>query len=498
MITKVRVYEMKLSQLLSILPFYQTKSAIDQITIKNLRVDSREVTDGDLFICIKGFTVDGHDYAEQAVKKGASAIIAEYPLDVDVPVVIVDHTDRALSLLATKFYDFPTDKMHLIGVTGTNGKTTTTYILEKIFQTYEKKTGVIGTIQMKIGDEQFPIINTTPDAYELQKSFQQMVKKDVDVAIMEVSSHALDLGRVHGSNFDCAIYTNLSQDHLDYHESMDNYLQAKTLLFSQLGNAYDEHEPKFAIVNVDDPYSKQIIKSSAQPIITYGIQENAMVCAKNIRLNTAHTSFDLHTFKGSVSIRSHLIGNFNVYNMLAAVCAALAYNIPLETIKSALESLTGISGRFEQINEGQKYTVIVDYAHTPDSLENVLQTVQEFAKGKIFVVVGSGGDRDRTKRPLMANVAIEYADHAFFTSDNPRTEDPEQILNDMVDHLTVEHFSVNVDRRQAIGQAIEQATSDDIIVIAGKGHETGQEINGKVYPFDDREVARQAILSKEQ
>ncbi|HLS20144.1 MAG TPA: UDP-N-acetylmuramoyl-L-alanyl-D-glutamate--2,6-diaminopimelate ligase [Bacillota bacterium] len=487
---------MNLAELVTALPIYQTESILKHVKVNSLQVDSREVKRGDLFICIKGFTVDGHNFAKQAEKNGAVAVVAERELQLSIPTIIVPDTTRALAKMATKFYNHPTEQLQLIGITGTNGKTTITYILEAIFQAYQQKTGVIGTIQMKIGNQSIPIVNTTPDAFQLQRSFNEMVKQKVEVVMMEVSSHALDLGRVAGCNFDIAIYTNLSQDHLDYHKNMDDYLRAKTLLFSQLGNSYAHEQPKFAIVNDDDPYRDAVIKSTTQNVITYGLTDNALIYATNINLQPTETMFELHTPKGSVAINSELIGKFNVYNMLAAASAAYVKDVPLNIIKQALEKISGVSGRFERVDVGQDYTVIVDYAHTPDSLENVLQTIKQFAQHKIYVVVGTGGDRDRTKRPLMANVAIEYAHYTFFTSDNPRTEKPEAIIDDMVSHLTDEHYTVIVDRQEAIYEAIKRAETDDIVLIAGKGHETGQEINGKIYPFDDREVAKKAIKRK--
>lgn len=488
---------MKLVDLLVSLPLHDVKETIDHINIRSLQVDSRSVKQGDLFICIKGFTVDGHDFATQAEKNGAVAVVAERDLQLSVPTIIVPNTTRALAKLATKFFNDPTEQLQLIGVTGTNGKTTITYILEAIYQAYNKKTGVIGTIQMKIGDKSISIENTTPDAFQLQRSFYNMVEQKVEVAMMEVSSHALDLGRVAGCNFDIAIYTNLSQDHLDYHKNMADYLRAKTLLFSQLGNSYAQNNEKFAIINDDDPYRDAFIKSTTQNIITYGLTQRANIYATNIDLQPTQTSFTLHTPTAKVSITSELIGKFNVYNMLAAASAAYVKGIPLKTIKHALESISGVSGRFERVDIGQDYTVIVDYAHTPDSLENVLQTIEQFAQGNIYVVVGTGGDRDRTKRPLMADVAMKYSNYTFFTSDNPRTEKPEAIIDDMVSHLNDERFTVIVDRKKAIEEAIHRAKTNDIVLIAGKGHETGQEINGKIYPFDDREVAKEAIKRKE-
>lgn len=489
---------MKLTTLLSMLPVYHVTDNINDITIKSLQMDSRQVTDGDLFICIKGFTVDGHDFVDQAISNGACAVISEQHMDISVPTIVVPDTSRALAMLAAKFYNFPTEQLQLIGITGTNGKTTITYLLEMIFVQYQKKTGLIGTIQMKIGDQSIPMVNTTPDALRLQQSFDQMVEQDVDVAMMEVSSHALDLGRVYGCDFDIAIFTNLSQDHLDYHKDMRDYLRAKSLLFSQLGNTYRKDKPKYAIINADDPNSVYLKKSTAQPVITYGCKEKAQVMAKNIQLNTMDTTFTLHTHVGKVTIKSQLIGMFNVYNMLAASSAALAANVPLHIIKKALELVPGVSGRFEQVKEGQNYTVIVDYAHTPDSLENVLQTIKDFAKRKVYVVVGCGGDRDRSKRPLMANIAVKYADYSIFTSDNPRSEDPTSIIKDMTRHLSqTNNFEEIVSRRQAIFRAVELATNDDIILIAGKGHETEQHIGDQIFEFDDRIVAREAIRTKE-
>ncbi|MBR3119391.1 UDP-N-acetylmuramoyl-L-alanyl-D-glutamate--2,6-diaminopimelate ligase [Oceanobacillus profundus] len=490
---------MNLDELLHVLPFYKTTSMIDEIKVDGIEMDSREVKQGSVFVCIPGFTVDGHDFIDDAVKQGAVALIVEKLVEAPVPVILVDDTNRALSMLAGKFFNYPTSKLPLIGVTGTNGKTTVTYLLEEIFKQQMKKTGVIGTIQLKIGEESYSISNTTPDALSLQRTFHKMLGENVDQAIMEVSSHALDMGRVYGCDYDIAVFTNLSQDHLDYHSDLQDYLRAKSLLFSQLGNSYDEKKRKFAILNSDDAASDLLKRSTAQHVMTYGCNNKATVMANGIQLDAAGTSFTLTSPVGDIEISSRLIGMFNVYNMLAASTAAIAANVSLTTIKTALEQLEGVNGRFEPVVEGQRYAVIVDYAHTPDSLENVLQTAREFAKNNVYVVVGCGGDRDRTKRPLMASIAVKYADHAFFTSDNPRTEDPQSILDDMTAELEESSsYDVIVDRKAAISQAIGQATSEDIILIAGKGHETYQIIGHTKYDFDDREVARKAIRNKEK
>ncbi|PAV29912.1 UDP-N-acetylmuramoyl-L-alanyl-D-glutamate--2,6-diaminopimelate ligase [Virgibacillus profundi] len=491
---------MKLSELFSDIPNYQTTNAIENIEIDAIEMDSQKVKSGSLFVCISGFTVDGHNYVEQAITNGAVAIVAEKNIKTSVPVVIVSDTSRILAMISAKFYNHPTAKIPLIGVTGTNGKTTVTYLLETIYNEYQMKTGVIGTIQMKIDKKTYPVSNTTPDALSLQKSFHLMLEQGVELAIMEVSSHALDLGRVFGCDFDIAVFTNLTQDHLDYHKNIDDYLHAKSLLFAQLGNTYDDRDQKFAIINGDDPSSDLIKRSTAQHVITYACKNEAQIMAADITINANGTSFKLITPDESIKINSKLIGMFNVYNMLAASAAAIAGKIPLNCIKKALESIKGVSGRFESISQDQSFAVIVDYAHTPDSLKNVLQTIKEFAKGKIYVIVGCGGDRDRSKRPLMAAIALRYADHALFTSDNPRTENPESILADMTTGLEdfKNKYEVTSDRKRAIYQAINRAKKDDIILIAGKGHETYQQIGNIKYDFDDRLIAKEAIKAKEK
>ncbi|GIO21873.1 UDP-N-acetylmuramoyl-L-alanyl-D-glutamate--2,6-diaminopimelate ligase [Oceanobacillus sp. J11TS1] len=491
---------MELTKLLDGIGFYQTTELIQGIEVENVEMDSRKVKPGSLFVCIEGYTVDGHDYLEQAIKNGAVAAVVckDVQIDSNIPLIQVKDTGRALAMLTATYYDYPTTKFPLIGVTGTNGKTTTTYLLDTIFEKQQKKSGVIGSIQVKIGDETFPVINTTPDALALNRIFHQMQEKEVDQVIMEVSSHALDMGRVFGCDYDIAIFTNLSQDHLDYHKDMDDYLRAKSLLFSGLGNDYHPDKKKYAIINEDDSSSDLLKRSTAQQVLTYSCKQDADIRANNIVLSPAGVAFDLVTPIGTTHIKTHLIGMFNVYNMLAAAGAAIASGVKLEVIKEALEDIKGVDGRFEPINEGQDFSVIVDFAHTPDSLENVLQTSREFAKRKVYVVIGCGGDRDRKKRPLMADVAVKYADHALFTSDNPRTEDPVQILQDMTGHLADNEatYEVIVDRTEAIKHAVQLAQKDDIILIAGKGHETYQVIGKTKYDFDDRQIAREAIREK--
>ncbi len=474
--------------------FQYKKSGSENPLITSIEMDSRQIKDGSLFICIEGYTVDGHDYVNQAIEKGAVAILSQKPLEVKVPVVLVKDTKRAMAVVANVFYDYPTSKLSLIGVTGTNGKTTTTHLIEQIINDSNKKTGLIGTMYMKIGTETFATKNTTPESLALQAVFAEMVEKEVDTAIMEVSSHALHLGRVRGCDFNIAVFTNLTQDHLDYHKTMDAYCHAKGLLFAQLGNSYGNDHLKIAILNSDDPASSEYEKMTAAEIVTYGIDRDCDVKATNIKITAQGTSFEINAFGEKAFVHLKMIGKFNVYNALAAMATSLVYGISLSSIIKSLEEVKGVSGRFEPVDAGQPFTVVVDYAHTPDSLENVLHTIKEFVKGKIHVVVGCGGDRDKTKRPLMAKIANELGDYLVLTSDNPRSEDPEQIIADMKAGLTKEcDFVAITDRKKAIIYAIKQAKKDDVVLIAGKGHETYQIIGTETFFFDDRLVAADAI-----
>ncbi|MGG0717804.1 UDP-N-acetylmuramoyl-L-alanyl-D-glutamate--2,6-diaminopimelate ligase [Robertmurraya massiliosenegalensis] len=483
---------MNLHTLLKSLHFINCEN-VDNPEIDSIENDNRKVVKGSLFICIKGYTVDGHDYAESAVQQGAVAVLAEKPLSLAVPVIVVESTKRAMAVLSDAFYGQPSHKLHMIGITGTNGKTTTSHLIEKILSDANQQTGLIGTMYTKIGSKQIETKNTTPESLTLQKTFKQMVEAGVQTAVMEVSSHALVEGRVHGTDFNVAVFTNLTQDHLDYHHTMDEYKRAKSLLFSQLGNTYHLHNPKFAVLNVDDEASQMFIESTSGHVLTYGIDKDANLRATNIQITSQGTEFELKSPFGIYKVTMSLIGKFSVYNALASIGAAICSGISIENAITSIQTIKGVAGRFELVDAGQDFTVIVDYAHTPDSLENVLKTIKEFAQNKTSVVVGCGGDRDRTKRPIMAKVACDYSDRSIFTSDNPRSEDPEQILKDMEAGVTGQSFEVLVDRKKAIYHAIEMAEPGDVILIAGKGHETYQLIGAKVFDFDDREVAKEAI-----
>lgn len=494
---------MNLESLLApLLPYYlQGEYDLCQTHITSIEMDSRRVHSGSLFICIEGYQVDGHQFANQAKQQGAVAIISQIPLDIELPIIVVPDTKRALAVLASHFYGYPTSKLRLIGITGTNGKTTTTYLIEKLLEDHGKKTGRIGTIDMKIGQEVMAVPNTTPESLELQKAFSKMINAGADYAVIEASSHAIHMGRTRGCNFGTVVFTNLTQDHLDYHGSMDEYRRAKGLIFAHLGNRYDDKDLKFAILNSDDeshPYFQQITPAQ---VVTYGIDKEANIRAKNVRMTQSGTSFTVDSFQGIEDFHIQMLGKFNVYNMLAAIGVGLVEGLTLTQIKSSLEEISGVRGRLEMLDEEQDFTVIVDYAHTPDSLENVLTTIQEFAKGKIYCVVGCGGDRDRKKRPIMARIATNYADFSIFTADNPRSEEPKNIINDMIvgliqDKIPQTKYKSIVDRKEAIQWVIGQAKKNDVILIAGKGHETYQVIKDQTISFDDREVAKEAIQKR--
>lgn len=489
-----------LSQLLEKIDAVEVSGATDRV-IQDVSYDSRAVVKDTLFICLDGARVDGHSYARKAVEAGATAILAQKEVDVPdgITVIRVVDTHAAMQVLVPYFFDYPARKLRMIGVTGTNGKTTSTYVLRSILRKAGYRVGVIGTIQIMIEDEVLPINNTTPDVVDLQKVLVRMVDAKIDYVIMEVSSHALALNRVAGCDFNVAMFTNLTQDHLDFHKTLEQYALAKADLFARLASVENCKPNRAAVINLDDKAAK-VMLDAAQGVktITYGIHSDADVRATDIRVTGSGTSFKIVGTYGEQKLDLRITGIFNVYNVLGTICAALSENVSWETIITSLESFTSVAGRFELIDGGQAFPIIVDYAHTPDGLENILNTAKEFAKGRIIVVFGCGGDRDRTKRPIMGRIAATLGDVVIATSDNPRTEDPDKILDD-VEAGILEVLDANTqyekiaDRRSAIERAITMAQPDDVVMIAGKGHETYQILNTGTIHFDDREVARDVV-----
>jgi UDP-N-acetylmuramoyl-L-alanyl-D-glutamate--2,6-diaminopimelate ligase len=486
---------MHLTDLIADLPQVTVQGTLER-SVSGIYYDSRQVEKDGVFVCISGFKTDGHKYVFQAVEKGATVIVAEkdIALSSDITVLKVPDTRLALALLANAYYDYPSRKFRLIGVTGTNGKTSVTYLIRAILKKAGQKVGLLGTIANLIDEQKIPSEHTTPESSDLQHLFSKMREQKVDSAVMEVSSHALELKRVAGSEYDVAVFTNLTQDHLDFHPSLEAYLEAKAKLFKHLGPGW-KNKSKYAVLNWDDPSSKLIASQTKVPIVTYGVKEGATYRAEDIELHLTGTSFVIKCPAGAYSLHLNLAGEFNVYNALAAFAVGMEEGIESHLILEALEEMKGVPGRFEQVDCGQDFAVIVDYAHTPDGLENLLKTARAVTKGKVITVFGCGGDRDKAKRPIMGRVASSMSDYCIVTSDNPRTEEPRSIIKDIEGGLVSKSYEIIVDRRDAIARAVECAQKGDMVVIAGKGHEDYQIIGNKIIPFDDRKVARD-ILTK--
>ncbi|NLO88974.1 MAG: UDP-N-acetylmuramoyl-L-alanyl-D-glutamate--2,6-diaminopimelate ligase [Clostridia bacterium] len=463
---------------------------------KEVKCDSRKVEKGDLFVAIKGYKSDGHDYINEAVKKGAAALVVERkPLsEVGVPWLRVKDGRLALSRISAHINDYPSQKLRVIGVTGTNGKTTTTNLIENILHHAGKRVSLMGTVENRILGKPVETKLTTPDSPELQGLLAEMAEAGSEYAVMEVSSHALKLKRVADCEFDVAVFTNITQDHLDFHPTFDDYFNTKAELFYGLHSGKKQGK-KFGVVNLDDPHGKIIAEKAKVPIITYGFSEKADARVEEVDIGPRGTHLKIAYGGTKLELLVRLMGRFNVYNILAAFCTAANEDVDIELIKEALEKAKGVPGRFESVEEGQDFSVIVDYAHTPDGLINILQTAREITPGRIITVFGCGGDRDRTKRPLMGEAAALYSDFCIITSDNPRSESPGAIIEDILPGVReiTDRYKVIENRREAINEAVRMAQKGDMVVIAGKGHETYQIIGDKVLHFDDREEARKAL-----
>ena len=470
------------------------------VSIQDITADSRAVKLNSLFIALDGATVDGHNYIDKAVAAGAVAVIVSKPVTVpdDVCVITVSDTRQAMMVCVPYFFDYPANRMRIVGVTGTNGKTTTTHMIRHILKAQGHKVGVIGTVHIMIGDTSYPIHNTTPDVVDLQHILYQMVQENVEYCVMEVSSHALALGRVSGVEFDTAVFTNLTQDHLDFHKTFENYLAAKCKLFEQVSASDQVKDNKGAVINIDDSYGHRVMEKTTAPTITYSTLGKGTLNASDVHMSTKNSQYTVNYKGESYPVSMNTTGLFNVYNTLAAIGACLQEGISMEAIDTALKTFSSVPGRFELIEEGQDFAVVVDYAHTPDGLQNILETAKAIKENRIIIVFGCGGDRDATKRPIMGRIAAEYGDKIYVTSDNPRTEDPVQIVKDV--EVGVKEalrdgtsYEVIVDRREAINHAIHDAKAGDIVIIAGKGHENYQILKNETIHFDDREEARKAL-----
>ncbi|MBI4711886.1 MAG: UDP-N-acetylmuramoyl-L-alanyl-D-glutamate--2,6-diaminopimelate ligase [Planctomycetes bacterium] len=479
---------MELSELKKVFPrarFYDFQN----IDIGGISYDSRQVKKDDIFVAISGNKTDGHKYIADALHRGAVALVTQHKLNLFplIPQIVTSDTRQALAMLSSYFYNQPSSKINVIGVTGTNGKSTVTYLIKSILEANGEKVGLLGTIQYVIGARQIPAPVTTPESYELQGYFNEMRQMGLNYAVMEVSSHSLVQNRIYGTMFRRAVFTNLTRDHLDFHKTMARYRQAKSILFRRLP------EDACAILNADDSASRYFERHTRAKIIRYGlVMPGTDVSAVISRMSLNGSDMVLRSASGAIPVHTPLIGRHNVYNILAAAAAGISLEIPLEEIKHGIEAVKGVRGRLETVATGRDFSVVIDYAHTDDALHNVMAALKPIVKGRLIVVFGCGGDRDRGKRPLMGKIVEKLASIFIITSDNPRTEDPLSIIDDIKAGLRKKKSPscyVEPDRYEAIKKAILMAKPNDLVLIAGKGHETGQIFKDVVKPFDDKQVA---------
>jgi UDP-N-acetylmuramyl-tripeptide synthetase len=484
---------MKLAQLLEGIYAGEVPADCGQWDIQSIADDSRKVSPMSLFVAQKGHTFDGTQFIPKAIEKGARVIVtggaqAQARLSSDILYLQVESTPEFLKSLALRFYGNPSAHVHAIGITGTNGKTTVSYLIESLLHQSELSCGVIGTVNYRIGERILPAHNTTPGLLDNQKIFHQLQHEGTDYCVMEVSSHALDQGRVDLIDFKTAVFTNLTSDHLDYHQTREKYFAAKSILFARLS------PEATSIINIDDAYGAKLLSKTSSKIITYGIEQKAEVWADDIELNLSGTQFRVNAAQGQFLVRTPLVGYYNVYNILAAVSVGLSLGLNPDKIKRGVENLKNVPGRLEKIECGQDFTILVDYAHTQDALENVLSTLRQTSDARIILVFGCGGDRDRSKRPAMGAVASHLADIAIVTSDNPRSEDPETIIDEIIEGFENDNYKIIVNREEAILHALSIAQKGDIVLVAGKGHENYQIFKDKTIQFDERSIIRQRIL----
>jgi len=453
------------------------------VEIKGIAYDSRKVEEGFLFVAIRGFETDGHKYIDSAIKNGAVAVLGEDDVNCSCTYAKVKDSRKALAMCSAQFYDHPERKLKIIGLTGTNGKTTTTYLIRQILMLKGIRCDLLGTNQIIVGDEVVESSRTTPESLDLFALFAKMAESGGEYVVMEVSSHSLELDRVYGVVFETAVLTNITQDHLDFHKTMDNYAKAKSILFGMSISA---------AINTDSDYHEICLKNSQHPL-TYSIDAPADIRATDIRMSERGVIFNIGFGDEVYEMRLGIPGRFSVYNALAAICACLNIGLDISDIEKGLVLAKSVKGRIEVVHTNTPYTVIIDYAHTPDGMENIISAVRAFAKARVITVFGCGGNRDATKRPKMGHIAEELSDIAVVTSDNPRCEEPDAIIEDILKGMQKDNHIVVTDRRKAIKRAMEIAGKDDIIILAGKGHETYQEINHIKYDFDERVVVKEIL-----
>ena len=459
----------------------------EHLNISGIAFSSLEVKPGNIFVCISGFKTDGHDYAEDAIQRGAIAVLAEKDIsDLGVTCIVTDNTRKALAQVAANFYEHPEKSFCLIGITGTNGKTTTTYLVKSVLESLGKTVGLIGTNQNMIGTEVIPSKHTTPDSLELMQLFAKMREKKADYVVMEVSSHSLSLDRVTACTFDVGAITNITQDHLDFHKTMENYLEAKGILYKIT---------KSGIVNADDMSASYLLENSkCESMLTYGIENECDMRATNVELSEKGVSFDLTFENKNYQVELSIPGEFSVYNALTALSCLVSAGISMNDAVNGLKTARGVKGRVEVIETGRGFSVIIDYAHTPDGLYNVIKTIRGFCKGRIITLFGCGGDRDSDKRPKMGKIAATLSDYCVVTSDNPRSEDPEKIIMQIVEGMKDGcEYSVVVNRFSAIECALDMAKQGDVVLLAGKGHETYQILADRTIDFDEREIVNKLL-----
>lgn len=478
---------MKLKELLNGMD-YNVLCGDEEININKIEYDSRKIEKGDLFFCVEGYITDGHKYIKDVIQKGAVAVICQKDIETtsNVTVIKVDDVRVVMAITAANYYGRPVEKLRVIGITGTKGKTTSAFLIKSILETAGFKVGLIGTIANYIGSIKVESHRTTPEALELHKLFKEMVDAGVDYCVMEVSSHSLSLNRVYGINFDEGIFTNLSRDHLDFYKTFENYYNAKLMLFKV---------SKSSIINIDDEYGRRLYDDVSSKKVTYSIDAKSDLLAENLFMHSRGIEFDIIFKAKRAHINLSIPGKFNVMNALCSVAACLNEGISLNVVKAGLEALEGVPGRCELVSKSYNldFEIILDYAHNPDSLEQILTSAREFTKHNLICVFGCGGNRDESKRPIMGRIGTELSDKAIITSDNPRKEEPEEILKDIIKGITKENYLVIENRRDAIKMAMQIAEKGDVIVLAGKGHEDYQELKDKTIHFDEREIIAEII-----